>query len=274
ILLTVDHKSVAQIIAERWDQTPASNDPTKLRDIAQGLLRSNAEQIAVTYLRNGVEHSGVLKTYPPQKIAFNGAPKSSFRELTDQIAYLYMGTLKRTDCETLFDKIRSTQGLIIDLRCYPSDFSTLYTIGDNLLISKPTCFYKVGVGSGIHPGLFTFRDAHKIGFYNLFPYKGKIVILVNEQTQSAAEFMALALRVAPNAVVMGSTTAGADGDVSLIELPGKIITYISGVGIYDPTGGETQRVGIVPDRVVKPTLDGIKAGRDEVLEQAIAWIEA
>jgi C-terminal processing protease CtpA/Prc len=74
--------------------------------------------------------------------------------------------------------------------------------------------------------------------------------------------------------VIGSTTAGADGDVSSFALPGNLRTMISGNGVYYPDGRETQRVGIVPDIEVKPTLQGIRAGRDEVLEKAIALIES
>ena len=77
----------------------------------------------------------------------------------------------------------------------------------------------------------------------------------------------MALRVAPGATVIGSTTAGADGNVSEIILPGGIRTMISGIGVYYPDGKETQRVGIIPDIVVKPTRELLQ-GRDELLEKA------
>ena len=47
---------------------------------------------------------------------------------------------------------------------------------------------------------------------------------------------------------------------------------ISGLGVYYPDGRETQRVGIVPDVVVQPTIAGVQAGRDEVLERAVQLI--
>jgi carboxyl-terminal processing protease len=78
-------------------------------------------------------------------------------------------------------------------------------------------------------------------------YKGLVVILVNEQTQSSAEYTALALRTAPHAVVMGSQTAGADGDMSFVPFPGGFRSPFSGLGIYYPNGTDTQGVGIVPD---------------------------
>ena len=72
--------------------------------------------------------------------------------------------------------------------------------------------------------------------------------------------------------MVGSTTAGADGNVSRIPLPGGLHTMISGIGIFYPDKRPTQRIGIVPDVEVKPTLDGVRAGRDEVLEAALRQI--
>ena len=82
----------------------------------------------------------------------------------------------------------------------------------------------------------------------------------------------MAFRVAPNATVIGSTTAGADGNVSGIPLPGGLRSMISGIGVFYPDKKPTQRVGIIPDIEVKPTLGGIRSGRDEVLEAALRHI--
>jgi hypothetical protein len=48
---------------------------------------------------------------------------------------------------------------------------------------------------------------------------------------------------------------------------------ISGLGVFYPDHRPTQRVGIVPDVIAKPTIQGIAAGRDEVLEAAKRILE-
>ena len=96
--------------------------------------------------------------------------------------------------------------------------------------------------------------------------------MVNELSQSQAEYTAMAFRAGNSTTIIGSTTAGADGNVSTIMLPGGLRTMISGIGIYYPNGGETQRVGIIPDIEIKPTLKGIREGKDELLEKAIEII--
>ena len=67
-------------------------------------------------------------------------------------------------------------------------------------------------------------------------------------------------------------TAGADGNVSRISLPGNILTMISGLGVYYPDGTETQRKGVKIDIVIHPSIKGIKEGKDELLEKAIEII--
>jgi C-terminal processing protease CtpA/Prc len=98
------------------------------------------------------------------------------------------------------------------------------------------------------------------------------VLLADERTQSHAEFTAMCLQTAPSAVTIGSQTAGADGNVSLVGLPGKISTYFSGIGVYYPDGAETQKVGVRIDITVRPTIVGIQTGRDEVLEKALEYL--
>jgi hypothetical protein len=85
------------------------------------------------------------------------------------------------------------------------------------------------VGSEVPFARFTEADLSTPGAFHLgntvtLPpqkphYSGKIVILVDESS-SQAEYTAMALRAAHGSTVVGSTTAGADGNVSPFALPG------------------------------------------------------
>ena len=50
-------------------------------------------------------------------------------------------------------------------------------------------------------------------------------------------------------------------------------TAFSGIGVYYPDRRETQRIGIIPDIEIKPTILGIQQGKDEVLDRALQFIE-
>lgn len=55
-----------------------------------------------------------------------------------------------------------------------------------------------------------------------------------------------------------------------VVLPGGLRSAISGIGVFYPDRRQTQRVGIIPDLVVRPTIAGIREGRDEVLEAGVS----
>jgi C-terminal processing protease CtpA/Prc len=273
IISVINKQPVEEILAEQLKYAPASNYPTKLRDIAPNLLRTNDSIINIEFIRNGIIESKTLKTFSYEKINVYGKYKVSdtcFKLINKDIAYINNGSLKKEYLPEIWKEIQNTKGLIIDIRNYPSDFP-LYKLSCYLMPNKIP-FVKFTKGSIATPGLFTFTKPLYSGKKNKNYYQGKVIILINEITQSSAEFHTMAYRVNPNSIVVGSTTAGADGNVSRFDLPGGIITMISGIGVYYPDGLETQRIGIVPDIEIKPTIQGIKEGRDELLEKAISLI--
>lgn len=270
VITEINGENVDTIIKKSLKYLPASNYPTQLRDISRKLLRSNAETINLTILRDGKTEEKTIKTYAYSEIKIKKEPKEFFKMLDGNIAYVYMGSVNADLLPEVFEKIKNTKGLVIDFRSYPSDF-VVFKMG-KLLKPESSDFVKFTNTSNSQPGLFTFTPSLGTPGSGKKSYAGKIAILINETTQSSAEYHTMAFKTSPNAKVFGSTTAGADGNVSDIKLPGNISTMISGIGIYYPDGKETQRIGIVPDVEVKPTIDGIKNNKDEVLEKATKWI--
>ncbi|MEM7106548.1 MAG: T9SS type A sorting domain-containing protein [Bacteroidota bacterium] len=92
------------------------------------------------------------------------------------------------------------------------------------------------------------------------PYEGKLILLFDERIQSQAEYTCMGLEQYPNVVKIGSTTSGADGNIT---------TAASFLGVFYPDYRPTQRIGILPDIEVRPTIEGIRNGVDEVMEYAV-----
>lgn len=61
----------------------------------------------------------------------------------------------------------------------------------------------------------------------------------------------------------------ADGNVVNLVLPGGVSLYFTGLGVYTPDGNQTQRVGLVPDVECHYTVEGLRDGRDELMEKAM-----
>jgi C-terminal processing protease CtpA/Prc len=119
-----------------------------------------------------------------------------------------------------------------------------------------------------NPGAIVWGDSVKLEPAQPH-FSGRVAILVDETSISQSEYTAMALDASPRAVVVGSQTAGADGNVSPIVLPGGIRTGFSGLGVYYPDHAPTQQVGVKIAVPCAPTIEGIRAGRDEVLECAL-----
>ena len=68
---------------------------------------------------------------------------------------------------------------------------------------------------------------------------------------------------------VGGPTAGCNGNRTWLSLPGGGRVWFTGMRVKFGDGSRFQNVGIVPDVPAAPTVEGIRAGRDEVLEKGL-----
>lgn len=273
VIDAIDGVSVPALV-ERW--TPyyaASNQPTRLRDIAQSMTRGACGPVTVRVTRS----AGSLDVNTQR--AESGPPAGgrrtqdrageTFQKLSPDVAYLKLSSVQSAQAAKYIESAAGTKGWIIDIRNYPSEF-VVFALGSRL-VDRPTPFARFTRGDPSNPGAFHWTPP--VSLAPAIPrYSGKIVILVDEMSLSQSEYTAMAFRSAPNATVVGSTTAGADGNVSRVPLPGGLDSRISGIGVFYPDKKPTQRIGIVPDIEARPTIEGIRNGRDEVVEAALRHI--
>jgi C-terminal processing protease CtpA/Prc len=275
VITHIEGKSVEAIVDSMKKYYPASNETARLRNITDDILSANKQYLNINYISSGKTEQKEISTVNRMEfLAYLGERQDtsrSYRFIDKNIGYINLKTLKGEDIPAIKREFISAKGIIVDIRNYPPSYAA-YMLGA-FFVSKNTPFVKFTSGNTDNPGEFTF------GIEDILPksensYQGKLVVIVNEYTQSHAEFTAMAFRAGANTSIIGSQTAGADGNISEIALPGMLITMISGNGVYYPDGRETQRVGIVPDLEVKPTIKGIREGRDEVLEKAVEFIKS
>lgn len=268
IITHIESKRIESIVDSMKIYTPASNEAKKMHRIATDLLRSRNKTIRIKYITSNQKKEKDLILYQRDSLDMNkNYPGLCYKILKDNIGYINLGIMKKEDIDAIKKELMNTKGIIIDIRNSPSYPPVISLLG-SCFVSKTTPFVKFTKSNPNNPGEFTFFNSHEIQNSNEY-YHGKLVVIVNEETQSNAEYTAMAFRAGDNTTIIGSTTAGTDGDVAKIFLPGGIMTYISAIGVYYPDDTETQRIGIVPDIEVKPTIKGILEGRDELLEKAI-----
>jgi len=271
--LSIGGQSIGQLIKQNSKYIGASNPSVKLRDMHIILFHGSTSSIETQFERDGTIAEKTVPRFNFDQLNYKWGqdiPRDTVKILDGNIGYVHMGNLVQKQIPSMAEKLKDTKAIIFDLRTYPKE--TLTGVS-NFLNKNRKAFAMLTTPNPQHPGTFINSGVMYTGGKSKNDtYGGKVILLCNENTQSGAEWTLMGLQTVPNVTTIGSQTSGADGNTSLITLPGGFKTDISGLGVFYPDGRETQRIGIVPDIVVLPTIKGIREGRDEVLEKALEVI--
>lgn len=70
-------------------------------------------------------------------------------------------------------------------------------------------------------------------------------------------------------VIVGSATAGANGNINSFTVPGNFSITFTGMKVTRADGRQHHGLGVLPTVLATPTRAGIRDGRDELLERAL-----
>jgi C-terminal processing protease CtpA/Prc len=282
IITSVNGEPIAARIARLEAIQPASNEWTRRAYISGRLLRSPVgTPVRIGLLgADGEPKTVTVNSLPTSQLQTPKDTTKPFRLLPGNIGYAHMGQLQTTDVPRMFAAFGNTKAIIFDMRNYPN--GTAWAIAPYLsnrqkVIGAKFCRYAPN-----QPDLVGASDAktmQKFFFDQPIPgntgqgvYRGKTVMLIDERTQSQAEHSGLFFEAANGTEFIGSPTAGANGDVTRFGIPGGISLSFSGHDVRHADGRQLQQVGLQPHIQVRPTIRGIRAGKDEVLDRAITYL--
>ncbi|WP_028873134.1 S41 family peptidase [Psychroserpens burtonensis] len=269
IINKVNGKSIQEVYNENERYISGSNEARKKINAYAAIFNGSTDSVNIEVLRNNKIVKKSVGRYPFTDFKYNWEKSNEkFKTLKDNIGYINMGEIEIEDVPKIMDSLVNTKALVMDIRNYPN--STLYLVS-SYISSKTNDFYSVTRPVLDYPGKFIWQIGNQCGNNKELEYKGKVILLVNGNTESQAEFTTMCLQTGDNVVTIGNQTSGADGNVSRIVMVGGFKTAISGIGIFYPDGTVTQRKGVKIDVEVNPTLQGILDGKDEVLDKAIEF---
>lgn len=270
-IISVEGQSVEQLIDQRGQYITASNQSAKIRQILPFLLTGSQHLIQIELMRDGQRIKKQIHRYQFQQFGYQSIAISGSRskEVPTTIGYINLGELAVSDVKRVMNQYRSKKGIIFDARTYPK--GTFQRLSD-YLNPHATGFARYTKPDLTFPGSFKVSPIHSVGRTNADYYRGKVAILSNSYTQSAAESTCMALRTAPQAKIIGSQSAGANGDVCYVSFPGGYQTLFTGTGVYTPDMRLIQGQGVPIDIEAKPGCEDILSGKDRALQTAIDWI--
>lgn len=193
------------------------------------------------------------------------AARQISRTLPGGFLYLRFDEFDSTDRRWLHRQLKENStapGVVIDLRRNPGGetFSLGIAIGE---------FFDHRVDCGTFISRSGGRAVKHSWQFGSARYAGKVVILVDSPTGSAAEIFSAVLQDHGRATVVGRRTAGAVLASWFHRLPDGGELQLSLEDYVTPRGRRLEGHGVEPDVVVSRALADIRAGRDADLDEAL-----
>ena len=283
VVLKIDGEDALDRIADRAKYKTASTPQSRMYQAALASFSGPEDSVVTLTVRDREQRMKEVKLprraeYMPYGISERSG--EVVRLITADIGYTDLNRLEVSAVDEMFEKFKNTQAIIFDMRGYPK--LTAWSIAPRLTeengveaarFQRPLVMTPDGPSGEItsQPGCHSFVQS--IPFTEKWRYKGKTVMLIDERAISRAEHAGLFYEAANHTLFIGSHTAGANGDVTNFNVPGGIIIGFTGQSVRHVDGRQLQRIGLVPDIVVKPTIEGFQNGKDEVLEGAIQYLQ-
>jgi C-terminal processing protease CtpA/Prc len=275
IVVSVDGEPMGARAARLRMFVTASTDTARRNRVATVALQGPAESTATLAVRGADQRTRILNVprQPSVRPSYTGEP---YRLVESAIGYVDLRRLTVPQVDAMFETLKTTTAIIFDMRGYP--MGTAWDIAPRLNTkgAKVGAWFRRAQVSGV-----LTSEEGSAGFFFEQPlpttekpkYAGLTVMLIDDRAISQAEHSGLFYEAANGMTFVGTPTAGANGDVTNFFVPGGIRINFSGHDVRHADGRQLQRVGLQPDVAVTPTIAGLRAGRDEVLERAIAYVK-
>ena len=276
VVLKIDGEPVADRMGRLGRYITASTPQAHTRMILFRLLGGlPGSKVTLTVRdRDGKERERPLIRSGPPVFSRGPAEGGEVVQLLDgQIGYADLTRLTVAQVDAMFERFKDAKGIVFDMRGYPR--GTAWAIA-------PRINTKEAVNAAEFRRPFVAANGFSYGGFNFLQpipdrngkplYRGKTVMLIDERAISQSEHTGLFFEAANGTTFIGSPTMGANGDVTTLTVPGGIVISFSGHDVRHADGRQLQRVGLIPQIEVRPTIQGIREGRDEVLERAKKYL--
>jgi C-terminal processing protease CtpA/Prc len=247
----------------------AATEAAHRLSVARRMLGGSDGSLAVITLRGGSGPTRDVRLVRSRSPDLPQRTGEVVRVLPGNVGYMDLDRLEAAQVGAALDRLKETRGLVLDLRGYPH--GTAWVLAPRLNVKGArwgAAFQRPLVSGAGEPG-------ERLSFLQELPsaagwkYSRPVITLIDERAMSQAEHTGLFLEAACDTRFVGTPTAGTNGDVTAMILPGGLTVRFTGHDVRHADGRQLQRIGLQPHVRVAPSIAGLRAGRDEVLERAV-----
>jgi carboxyl-terminal processing protease len=265
IVNSVDGQNVSERLDE-LKQTIKSSSAQAVKVLSlRALFRGEVGSVIKLNLTNSADKT--LEVSLTRRI-FNQSFDVVSRKLSDNLGYVKFDTFddKLSDkLKTAISNLKETQGLIIDLRDNGGGQVNFVEKVAGWLVNKKTSFGKAKWRGKEPKEIFVGDKGSQI-------YSSPIVILVDKDSASGSELLAIGLQESERAKVVGSTSCGCLlGIAGAKEIKDGELEF-SQIGFISAKNFRVETNGITPDLVVNLNLNDYREKSDRTLAEAIKFL--
>lgn len=200
----------------------------------------------------------------PEKIA----------EVKPGLWYVDLTRINDADFNDALTKLAAAKGIIFDMRGYPRQIQTK-PLQHSIDTSVQSARWNIPI---VRRPDFKDVEWNTTGRWTLDPQEPRLTknlaYLTDGRAISYAESWMGIVEAYKLAEIVGEPTAGTNGNVNVIPLPGGYRVAFTGMKVLKHDGSQHHKIGILPTVPVSRTQAGLRAGRDEQLEKAISVLES
>ena len=268
-VLSVNAIPIKQLSDSLASFVSASNASTQDKFLNNAILSTPKESFVLKIRRNKdtlevKERSEHMDYFNSLKLEEEGKMKPQW--LNDSVAYWHLASARQDNVKSFYRQVCNAQYIILDLRCYPypSSFWEL----SKCFIPRIKNFSYIVYPDSQRPGEFKYvAGPQHLGSEHY--YKGNVILLVDNQTESFSEYLCMMLQKNPQVITVGTPSSGANGNVHLYEFPGGVTTFLTGLGILDSNHFPMNGAGVKIDVPILFDANTIPANVDPYLSKAI-----
>jgi C-terminal processing protease CtpA/Prc len=272
VLLGVNGRPATEVYDEQLRFCSGSPQQRRARALRMILRGPKTDTFRVLVERGGdtVRTNGVVVGM--QRIYLQPDQGDSIRKLAPGIWYVDLDRAPMAAIDSVMGVLAKAKGVVFDLRGYPNNN---HDVISHLLTSKDT-------DDWMHIAQIVYPDRERIAGWTNYGWHmepkepritGKTVFLTDGTAISYAESFMGYIEGYKLAEIVGQPTAGTNGNVDPIDLPGGYSFSWTGMKVVKHDGSQHHLIGIQPTVPLQRTLKAVREGRDEYIEKAVQIIQ-
>ncbi|UCG85081.1 MAG: peptidase S41 [Gemmatimonadota bacterium] len=267
VIVSVDGVPAEETLLERERYISGSPQWRRYRSLMElGASRDSAPADLVIERDGATLEVAVARSGNVQLTEF---ARPNVSEIEAGIYYVNLDNAEMAEIAEHMAEIAQATGVVFDLRGYPNGN---HGVISHLLERPDTSDSWMHVAQMIYPDQEDIVGWRSAGWNlpALEPHiEGMVAFITDGRAISYAESFMGFIEHYRLGEIVGQPTAGANGNVNPFGLPGGFRVTWTGMKVTKHDGSQHHLVGIQPTIPMERTIQGIREGRDELLERAL-----